>query len=298
MAYKPQRRQGIMLAYPFEEKRLSKWQSPWYAQPKLDGERCRCLIGEAGGVTLLSSEANEITSMPHIVEELEWMRIKREIELDGELYCHGMPFEEIHSRVSRKKELHPDYKSIEYHVFDIVDSRPQTDRLFELSGLTLTKHVHPVLPTVVYSLIGLMILYEIYVKDGYEGFIIRNKFAPYLRRRSIWMMKFKPKKEDMYLIAGTEEEVSIHGEKKDRLGALILHNPDIYMPGMFKVGTGFTAGQREDLWQRREELIGKVAVVKYQHLSEKRVPRFPVFVDIIDPKGLSATSAGGLLQDA
>ena len=225
------------------------------------------------------------------------MRIKREIELDGELYCHGMPFEEIHSRVSRKKELHPDYKSIEYYIFDVINSHSQTDRLIELSGLTLTKYVHQVPPTVVYTLSNLMDVYDRYLKGGYEGFIIRNKLAPYLRRRSIWMMKFKPRKKDMYLITGSEEEVSIHGEKKGRLGALILHNPDIYMPGMFKVGTGFTAEQREDLWQRREELIGKVAVVKYQHLSEKRVPRFPVFIDVIDPKESSPISSGGSLRE-
>ena len=38
------KREGIMLAYPFDRKRLDKYTSPLIIQPKLNGDRCRAVI--------------------------------------------------------------------------------------------------------------------------------------------------------------------------------------------------------------------------------------------------------------
>jgi len=85
-----QRWKGIMKCYPFEEKRLAKWQPPYIVQPKYDGVRCRAVPIPGGGYILLSSEENVIYSVPHI---LDWLnRVQLTTELDGELYCHGMSF--------------------------------------------------------------------------------------------------------------------------------------------------------------------------------------------------------------
>jgi hypothetical protein len=56
-------RTGIMLCYPFEEKRLNKWGNKFLLQPKLDGDRCRAIFDEYGKVKLLSSEENEFNSV-------------------------------------------------------------------------------------------------------------------------------------------------------------------------------------------------------------------------------------------
>ena len=272
-------RKGIQLAYPFEEKRLRTWPTPWIVQPKLDGERCRALIDQNGRATLLSSEENIITSVPHIVHALEELGLSN-IELDGELYTHGMPFEEIHSRVGRTVNLHEDYKDIEYHIFDIVSDDPQSSRIIRTVQLVPdTDYLRAVEFWLAYSLNALMERYDNIVVDGYEGFIVRNAFAPYVRKRSTSMMKFKPKKFDYYQIVAAEEEISIHGDLKNALGALVLSGAE---GGVFRVGTGFTREQRIELWKQRYELPGKIAEVKYQHLTEKKVPRFPVFVSILD----------------
>ena len=92
-------RQGIMLCSPFEESRLKKWRAPYILQPKLDGIRCRAIVEGKGNVKLLSSEENEILSVPHINAQLESLKIDK-LELDGELYIHGTPFETIESIVS------------------------------------------------------------------------------------------------------------------------------------------------------------------------------------------------------
>ena len=80
-------RSGIMLCYPFEEKRLAKWSPPYVVQPKLDGERCRYKQYE-GGSFLLSSQENVIFGAPHIKHYLDSV-CPTGLHLDGELYCHG-----------------------------------------------------------------------------------------------------------------------------------------------------------------------------------------------------------------
>lgn len=56
----------------------------------------------------------------------------------------------------------------------------------------------------------------------------------------------------------------------------------------FKCGTGpaLTREARIALWAERASLPGKVAHVKYQHLSKDHVPRFPVLVDIASIRDL------------
>jgi hypothetical protein len=93
-----QRWKGIMKCYPFEEKRLAKWSPPYIVQPKYDGVRCRAIPTQSGYI-LLSSEENVIFSVPHLNQIFNALHLN--CELDGELYCHGMSFEEIVSITSR-----------------------------------------------------------------------------------------------------------------------------------------------------------------------------------------------------
>jgi len=275
-------RQGIMLCSPFEESRLKKWRAPYYIQPKLDGIRCRAIVEGKGNVKLLSSEENEILSVPHINAQLESLKIDK-LELDGELYIHGTPFETIESIVSRTVNLHDDYESIELHVFDLI-SYGGTSTRFNFKDV-LFDNIH--LPNVrnvrhfeTMSLDDIMLYFDLFCKEGFEGFVLRNKDAYYERKRSTSMMKFKPKKNDLYQIIGTIEEVSINGAPKGTLGAIACKGDD---GTIFTVGSGLNADQRREYWKERELLIGKWCEVQYQHITTgKRVPRFPVFVRIVD----------------
>ena len=118
---------------------------------------------------------------------------------------------------------------------------------------------------------------------GYEGIMLRNSDGSYKRKRSPDLLKWKPQGEDDYKIVGYTEEVSIEGEPKDSLGALTcIGDEEDGEP--FNVGTGpcLTRDARISLWRDKEQLIGKRAVVKYQHLTKYGVPRFPVLLDIVD----------------
>ena len=272
-------RKGIQLAYPFEEKRLLKWKPPYIVQPKYDGERCRAIpIGE-GKYMLLSSQENPFFSVPHITNALS--KLGTDIELDGELYCHGMSFEDIHSRVSRTVNLHPDYGCIKYHIFDYVSNEPQIVRMNTLPNL-IGKETNAMLVAPYYicnNLEDVMKSYVLLINKGYEGIIVRHLEAPYVRKRSIYMMKFKPKKEDIYEILGWKEEIDKEGNPKDHLGAIICTSDE---GTIFSVGSGLTNEDRKTLWDSRESLKGRKVKVQYQHLtSGKKVPRFPVFLEVI-----------------
>jgi len=274
-----QRWHGIMKAVPFEEKRLAKWEPPYIVQPKYDGIRCRAVPVQDSYV-LLSSEENILYSAPHI---LDWLsKTQMNVELDGELYCHGMSFEQITSITSRTVNLHPDHKAIKFHVFDLVNGDPQMKRLNDLYDVfySLPRDRFELAPFwICYNLDCIMKVFDEIINLGYEGIIVRHKMAMYERKRSTWVMKFKPKKEDEYEIIGVQEEISKDGIPKGSLGALTCKSGD---GGVFNIGTGYTEGDRQDMWLARENLIGKQAKVKYQHLTTgKKVPRFPVFVEVI-----------------
>jgi len=274
-----QRRVGIMLAMPFEQSRLARWKPPYLVQPKLDGDRCRAIIDNEGKVTLLSSEAHVKMSVPHISEALKRTGY-RGIELDGELYKHGRSHQELRSVIGRSKNLHTEYEEVEFHIFDIFGGELQMQRTLALDKLELECPLIRVSTRSAESLEEVMSIMEEYTEDGYEGIVVRNAYYPYLRKRSTGMMKFKPRKEDIYTIIGFEEEISIHNEPKNALGALVLQSD---LGHQFKVGSGsfLTRERRKELWQIKESLIGRLASVKYQHLTERRVPRFPVLINIL-----------------
>lgn len=297
------RRKGIQLAYPFEEKRLAKWEPPYLVQPKLDGERCRAIFSaeaplrvdwESGGnpnytgssVTLLSSEGNVIVSVPHINQALKDMHLPDGTELDGELYVKGMNFEDVHSIVGRTVNLHPDHGNMQYHIFDSINKWSQIVRSTRLINLLADvgrdSPIRRVCTLPVNSFDEVMRIYDGFIKDGYEGMIVRHKDAPYIRRRSTFMMKFKPKKSDIYKVVGWKEEISIKGVPKQRMGALICESEDTM--NEFSVGSGMDSDTRELLWTMKEQLPGKHCKVEYQHItSGKGVPRFPIFLKIFDP---------------
>ena len=276
------RRQGIQLAYPFEEKRLLKWSPPYLVQPKLDGVRCRALCfntDNSHGYSLLSSEENLIFGMKHIEEALD--ALPGAAEFDGELYCHDLTFEQIFSRTSREVNYHPEATQIGYYIFDICnEDMPQLRRTQWLQQQQ--DYIRPPLwlvPTMIATTLEeIMDCLESYTKCGYEGVIVRHVSAPYVRRRATHMMKWKPKKRDEYLIVGYKEEVSIDGVPKGRLGALICISDD----EEFSVGSGFTEDDRIGWWPIRDSLIGKTCIVDYQHLTAgRKVPRHPVVVNVV-----------------
>lgn len=297
------KRSGIMLAYPFEERRLLEpkfgWRWPVIVQPKLDGERCRAVVKD-GKVVLLSSECNEIISVPHINRELEELSDRNLFplpEFDGELYVHGWDFSEIHSVVSRKSKetIHDKSVLVQFHIFDLATSSPQlarVDRLLTYYFSPLTDSIKLIPFRIAENLSDIMIFYDSFVDMGYEGIILRHINAPYVRKRSRFMMKFKPKKSDYYRIIGVLEAISKENIPLNMIGAFQCQGSD---GTSFKIGAGrLTHNERDKRWKDRQSLIGKFAHVQYQNITSGGVPRFGLCIDISD-KNPEEASGGGIL---
>jgi len=265
-------RRDIMLARKVTDSLVAKMGREFIVQPKIEGVRCRAVFHKTG-VTLFSSQGNEFVTVPHIVNDLLELDRGHIQELDGELYVHGWPFQDIISVVKRKV-MHPDFFRIEYHIFDYVSHEPQIDRLTYLQKKLKPTGALKRVDSTTCTLAELQSYYEIFLNQGYEGIVLRAPFAPYERKRTSNLLKLKPKKRGWFPIIGYAEEISIHGEPKGTLGALICEADG----ESFRVGSGplFTKNSRVILWEVRDELIGKTARVKYQGLTLRGVPYFPV----------------------
>jgi ATP-dependent DNA ligase len=270
-----------MKAYPFTEERLAKWEPPYIVQPKYDGVRCRAIpIAGASGESclLLSSEENIIYSVPHLNHIIGGLGLKA--ELDGELYCHGMSFEEIISITSRTINLHPDYQRIQFHCFDIVNNQPQMKRSLIIENL---RGINPHLVISPFwlctDLDDVKRTYDKVISLGYEGIIVRHQMAPYEIKRSLYVMKFKPKKFDTYKIVGWNEEISKDGTPKGRIGSLIMASQT---GDEFAVSAGLDDNKKAELWIVREQLAGREAIVHYQHLTNRKIPKGSFNIEIIE----------------
>ncbi len=273
-----------MKCYPFEEKRLAKWKPPYIVQPKFDGNRC---VNEPleNSSLLLTSEENPFFSVPHINQQLMDSGLWQ-LPLDGELYNHELFLEGghelIHSIVSRTANIHPRHKEMEFWVFDY--KKPdiaQIDRFHILNGLgVFPENIKRSPYWICDTLDDIKRRYDAIIKEGYEGIIIRHLFNFYEEKRSTYIMKFKPKKQDIYTIVGWNEEISIHGTPKGRIGSLVLSSQD---GDTFAVSAGLNDENRDKYWAIRDELIGTQALVHYQHMTNKQIPKgcfnIEVFLD-------------------
>jgi DNA ligase-1 len=117
------------------------------------------------------------------------------------------------------------------------------------------------------------------VTAGYEGIMIKALDAPYECKRSSFWMKWKPTITVDLAIVGFEPGT---GRNAGRLGAIICEGEDQQRQIHVNVGSGFTDAQRDEFWQTRDTLMGVVAEVQADVVSQNQDGtyslRFPRFV--------------------
>jgi len=273
--------ENVMLCKPLDIEKIHKWGTRiLLTQPKLDGIRCKAVKVNSEWY-LLTRNGNVILSTPHITNSLKILDEDLNFEnltFDGELYSHGMDFNSIQSIVMRDTPS-SDRSLISYHIFDIIDEHsPTVSRISKLFSLGIISSIIKVVSTNEININDIDMAFEDYLSHGYEGIIVRHPLANYEFKRSNYILKFKPKKMDMYKIIGFIEEVDTAGNPKNSLGSLIVSNDPL---SSFKVGTGFTKEQRETMWKHKESLIGKSVIIRFQSISDKGIPRFPVYLEVI-----------------
>jgi DNA ligase 1 len=267
-----------MLAHDYEDYK-DKITFPIYSQPKLDGVRC---IVKSDG--MWSRNGKPIISAPHVFESLKPLfEANPDLILDGELYAERSvtDFNTIISCVRKTKptteDLEISKQYIQYWIYDI----PSVDDIFSVRNYEINKLDLPECCKAVSTIIisdngGIKNAYQEYIKQGYEGQILRLN-SPYENKRSKALLKHKSFKDADFEIKGVVEGKGNLTGKVGKLQFEINGKP-------FESAVNGTWEYLEELF-KRNDLVGKIATVKYFELTEDGVPRFPKVVEIRDYEG-------------
>lgn len=269
-----------MLAHKFNDHK-HKLPEKFYVQPKLNG--IRAIYNNQ-----VFQSRDEVLWHPsvlaHLTAQLEKV-ISPHFILDGELYVHGWSLQKINSAVSvNRLSPHKNTPSIEYHVFDLIDTtRPElpfADRMELLDALLARTIYHntPNIKVVTTSRCGLLIAeaqYSMYKAAGYEGLMYRHPDAPYgilencgnKDNRWACLLKRKDWMDDDFEITDFEITTGDKGFRGFKLTCR-AHNGNY-----FRVGSGLASEEVDEF--EVSPPIGRKAKVRYEMLSDDGTPLKP-----------------------
>lgn len=264
-----------MLAFTFE-KQGKKIKYPCYVQPKLDGVRCIAIVKD-GKATLWSRTRKKISSMPHIIAELERIFHNQSRILDGELYSHSHKdnFEHIVHLV-RQEDPDPKCTDVEYHIYDLIEEGSFAIREFNLKYIfshnKLDSLTSPLKRVETWCVIEDQVptYYGRFKDEGYEGCMLRNSEGLYVNKRSSDLIKVKEMQDEEYEICGIEEG---RGKLAGHVGAFVCRMAD------GKIFSAKMAGETKrlrDYFEDHSLWKEKRLTVQFQDLTSYGIPRFPV----------------------
>jgi len=193
--------------------------------------------------------------------------------LDGELYLHGVPLNQILSAIKKPNEL---TDQIEFHVFDVAAPGMNFEERQAMIKVLAFPDWVKIVPQTLTPLEGVDAAHDHWVAQGYEGVMLRRAGAHYgLGERNPSLQKYKKFFDQEFVIADIVAD-------KDGGGKLVLTN---HLGGKdFTARPMGTDAYRAELLQNKEAYIGQDGTIKYQGITEYNVPQFPVCTAIGDVK--------------
>lgn len=276
----------VMLAETWEDAQASPKHAvvyPVISQPKLDGIRCIVTRDE-----MMSRKWKPIVACPHIRESLQQLFKDHPdlVALDGELYNHKFhaEFHEIMSLVRKTKpepeDLAQSAALIEYHVYDVILNREQTNaqRNFwlEMNVKDQFTGVEVVPSKVIDDLVQLDAEYDRLMALNYEGQMVRRAISPYIHKRSFNLLKRKEFVDAEFLIVGWEE---CEGNRAGTFSFRCAWGDKPYDPDdkttYFVAPLNGTVKYLQSLWPLRDSFVGQYCTVQYFPPPIGCKPRFP-----------------------
>ena len=271
-----------MLAKKFKDAK-HKITYPCLVQPKLDGLRGFAQVN--GDVAITSRKFKPYDAVSHLHAELKELFGHLDVPVDGEIYLHGLTLEEINRRAKKYREGITE--EMEFWVFDIADTTMTNAERNEV--LERIQDKNPKLNKVVfvpthtaYKEQDVYDYHDQFVKDGYEGAIIRNGDGMYLmEKRSSDLQKYKEFEDDEFKVVGIK---SGEGRETDAI-VYICEVKNAKSVKTFDVRPRGSIAMRIEKMKKGEKFyIGKELTVRYQGLTELNVPQFPVGIIIREDK--------------
>jgi DNA ligase-1 len=227
--------------------------------PKLDGVRA-IWIPEKGK---FQSRKGTFYNVPHLEQSMNGCNVM----LDGELFLHGKPLNQIIGATKKANDL---TTQLQFHVFDCVDNELHTSERLELIGIYLNENPRDGV-ALVQQLAGtkadIKPTHDRFVSEGFEGLMIRREGAYLQGQRPASLYKFKEFEESEFSVIGVEID-------KDGGGTLQCDGFNVRMRG--------ADSERKHIAENPHEYVGKLVTVRYFAMTEFNKPQFPVGVAIRD----------------
>ena len=283
-------------------------------EPKLDGVRVLMIanISDAGDVSVVSYSRNGkiFENFIHIENQIQdnFTKIVRTAAtsnmsmgfvLDGEVI--GNSFQELMRQARRKTDVQAEGSV--FNVFDIIPltafreghwNAQLSKRIKILESLRPVVDAMPNVELLPHLMVDLDTSegrdqLDRYAADqveaGFEGIMIKDLDAPYECKRNTSWMKWKPTITVDLEVVDVEEGT---GRNKGRLGALVCQGHDDGRDISVNVGSGFSDGDRTDLWNDRDLVIGRKVEILCDVITKNQDGtyslRFPRFVRFRDDK--------------
>lgn len=267
-----------MLAIQADKCSESNFERESYASRKLDGVRCLMYFKNGEVHTASRGGGNYDASTTHIRTSSNIIQFFKEnptIILDGELYHHGLSLQVL-SGVARLKEYESRCNVLEYWVYDYISDDAFSKRYEKLmewreSYLPVNKYINIIDH---YKLAGWLTLkhwHNKFVKEGYEGLIIRNPLKGYAvgKRSSLYMIKIKEYFDAEFKVIGWEPGLRPIDDM-----CFICEMAD---GKTFKAKPIGDATLKGEYIANIDTLINKMGTVKYFDFSDTGIPTQPVF---------------------
>ena len=252
-----------------------------YISRKLNGLRCAYI-----GTECRTRQNKKINGVDHIVKDLQAICYDN-MFVDGELLYknkEGLSDSEAFQKgtgIANSKS--GDKSQLKFVVFDMFplkefwsgkSKEPYSIRSKDLDELEEKLKFHPtdnieVVPRVYHGYDHSKIWEWLqYAEDNdWEGCCI-NLDKPYECKRTKSLIKVKQFYDATLRVIGYEEG---SGKNKGALGSLIVK----YKDGKSGVGYGYSDQMRKDLWEKRDELIGKLIDIKYKEETKDKNTGLP-----------------------
>lgn len=241
---------------------------PCFGQPKYDGFRCvaRVVDGKASLWTRTRKPYEPVFSL--VRSALEKAFRGQTIDVDGELYIHGVEFSQLSEYIKNGDSR------VEYWAYDLIDLEDTFQRRWQRLSETLKDPSKPIVLSATKQLgdeDDVTLYYESCLENGYEGIMVRQAAGLYKSSssRSRDLLKLKQFLDDEFEVVNV-----IEGRGKMAGHAIFVC--------MTKGGVVFNAkmkGPHAELakyLERPQDHFGKFLTVKYQNLTKYGAPRCPV----------------------
>lgn len=274
---------------------VTKLNYPMLLSEKLDGIR----MSVHNGVCMSRS----MKPIPSASVQAKFGRAEYE-GYDGEIIYGDKNAKDVFNKSTRACMSHEfpeelDVNELQFYVFDQINDDIYSDRWSRIKE-DLHNDVIRLDMFMVSNAEELIQMEEDFLAIGAEGVMVRSTLGKYKQGRSTLkegiLLKVKRFTDEEALIIDFEEKMhnaneatvgelgqtkrSSHQENMipcGTLGALVVHSEKW---GSFKIGTGFSDQQRQEIWDNKEKYDGKLVKFKYFAVGVKTLPRFPTFVGI------------------